>query len=224
MAAVDTPLARSRPATLPWWGGAWAGGAAFLLLAALAYPLGATPARLADRFNPLPPTLDGMAYLPDATIEDDSNEVHALHPTGYTMRGDADYAAIRWLLEQVQGSPVILEGVAPEYRWGSRIAKYTGLPAVLGWRWHQEQQRGSYAPQVDQRLRDVQLMYSSPSPARVTPLLEQYGVRYIIVGDLERAYYNAAGLAKFTQMTDTLRPAYEQDGVTIYEVLARSGA
>jgi YYY domain-containing protein len=208
-------------AALPWWGWAWAASAVFLLLAALAYPLGATPARLADRFTPLPPTLDGMAYMSQASLRDGGSEVMANNPAGTNIRLPEDYEAIKWILENVEGSPVILEASIPEYRWGSRFAKYTGLPAVLGWRWHQVQQRGTYAPQVDQRLRDVQLMYNDPSPSRVMPLLEKHRVRYIIVGDLERAYYAPAGIAKFEQMGDTLRPVYQQGGVTIYEFLEK---
>ena len=230
--APAAPLASGTPSdsvlspqssALSWWQYAWAGGAACLLLAALAYPLGATPARLADRFNPLPPTLDGMAYMPFATIDDGNSEVRGQHPQGVRFSGAEDYAAIRWLLENTQGSLVVLEASIPEYRWGSRVAKYTGLPAVLGWRWHQVQQRGTYAPQVDARLRDVQTMFGDPNPARVTPLLDKYGVRYIYVGDLERAYYSAAGIGKFDQMADTLRPVYQQGSVTIYEVLGQNG-
>jgi uncharacterized membrane protein len=208
----------TRHSSLPWWQWAWLGVAGALLLAALAFPLGATPARVADRFQPLPPTLDGMAYMQYATVTDASSEVAAANPGGATIRAFNDYDAIRWLQDNVQGSPVILEASIPEYRWGARVAKYTGLPAVLGWRWHQAQQRGTYAPQVDQRLRDVQLMFSDPSPDRVLPLLAKYQVRYIYVGDLERAYYPAAGIAKFGQMPDTLRPVYDRNGVTIYEV------
>jgi uncharacterized membrane protein len=220
----DLPVAASartdgRPG-VPGWGWVWAAVAPLLIVASLAYPLGATPARLADRFQPLPPTLDGMAYMAYMVLPEGNSEVRAVNPQGAEIRGASDYAALRWLLENVKGSPVILEAQIPEYRWGSRVAKYTGLPTVLGWRWHQAQQRGVYAPQVDQRQRDVQTMFSDPSPARVQPLLNKYGVRYIYVGDLERAYYSAAGLAKFDQMSDALRPVYREDGVTIYEVLA----
>jgi uncharacterized membrane protein len=219
-AAGPAGVAPAGASGLAWWHWIWLGGVGFLLLAVLAFPLGGIPARLADRFNPLPLTLDGMAYMPYAAIPDGSSEVTALHGQGVTLRGEADYAAIRWILSNVKGSPVVLEASIPEYRWGARIAEYTGLPAVLGWRWHQVQQRGTYGPMVDQRLRDVQLMFNDPSPARVVPLLRKYQVRYVYVGDLERAYYPAAGLAKFDQMTDVLRPVYQQDGVTIYEVIA----
>jgi YYY domain-containing protein len=227
---VETVAApRPRPAQPPGgrfsrWRLAWLGAAGALLLAVLAFPLGATPARLADRFNPLPATLDGMAYMPYATLEDTNREVTARHPQGVTLRLGSDAAAIRWLLTNASGSPVVLEASIPEYRWGARVAKYTGLPAVLGWRWHQSQQRGPYAPAVDQRLRDVQIMFDDPTPARTLPLLAKYNVRYVYVGDLERAYYGGDGLAKFERMTDVFRPVYRQDGVTIYEVVGDPGA
>ena len=39
--------------------------------------------------------------------------------------------------ENIQGTPVVLEAQTPEYRWGSRVAIYTGFPTVVGWSWHQ---------------------------------------------------------------------------------------
>ena len=209
----------TRFAPIRWWEWAWATGGTALGLAILAYPLGAIPARLSDRFAPLPPTLDGMAYMRTATVHDASSEVTPANPNGATIRAFADRAAIDWLLANVEGTPVVLEASVPEYRWGSRISKYTGLPSVLGWRWHQAQQRGPYAPQVDARLRDVQLMFNAPQATAVTTLLDRYQVRYVYLGDLERAYYTAPGIAKFGTAPELFRRVYEADGVEVFEYL-----
>ncbi len=52
-----------------------------------------------------------------------------------------DEEAFAWLRRSVVGSPVVLEASVPPYRWGSRVSVYTGLPTVIGWDWHQRQQR-----------------------------------------------------------------------------------
>jgi uncharacterized membrane protein len=134
-----------------------------------------------------------------------------------------DYAAIHWMQDNIQGSPVILEGLGQsEYRWANRVSIHTGLPAVVGWRWHQVQQRAALPSQtVEWRRDDVRACYSTPDIARAQGILSRYGVRYIYVGEYERAYYVPAGLAKFDRMVDEgmLRVVYDAQGVKIYEVV-----
>ena len=48
--------------------------------------------------------------------------------TARTCNLPGDAQAIRWLQDNVVGTPVVLEGRSPVYRWGSRISIYTGLP------------------------------------------------------------------------------------------------
>jgi uncharacterized membrane protein len=154
--------------------------------------------------------------MPQATIPDAGEVIN--NPGGVSIEaapitGDPLAAGQR---PGVAGDPGASVGVPL-----GRPHRRAGLPAVLGWL-APCQQRGTYGPQVDQRLRDVQTMFNDPSPGRVIPLLSKYQVRYIYVGDLERAYYTPAGIAKFDQMTDTLRPIYHESGVTIYEVISRA--
>ena len=54
-----------------------------------------------------------------------------------------DLQAIQWLRAALPGIPVIAEANTWPilYGWGNRYAVYTGLPAVIGWDWHQRQQR-----------------------------------------------------------------------------------
>ena len=183
---------------------------ALFTLAATVYPVVATKARLEDRFDRnVPLTLDGTAYMKGAEYHDQNQ----------TIPLASDFQAIRWIQDNIEGSPVILEAQTPIYRWGSRISIYTGLPTVLGWDWHQKQQRGIYQAQVDQRATDVKTMYTDPSLEKRVALLKEYRVKYIYVGELERAYYSQASLDRFEDMVgDFLDVVYDHDRVRIYRV------
>jgi len=200
---------------------AW-GVTAVLFIGVMLYPAFAARAKIRDRFSAeaSPRGLDGIAYMDKAIYVDNNRD----------MKLAADKDAISWLLHNVQGSPVILEGVTPNYRWGSRFSIYTGLPAVAGWDWHQKQQRSVVPLVVDRRIRHVGEIYNTTDTARARHLLNTYGVSYIIVGELERAYYQPQGLAKFDAWAQQgyLRQVYPAPGsnagalvVRIYEVTGR---
>jgi len=196
-----------------------------LLLCGMLYPPTATRARIEDRFVPTPPTLDGMAYMRESvwytTWRTPGQQDGATPPErDYEVELVWDYQAIRWLQDNVAGSPVILEGTTGIfYRWDCRVAIYTGLPDVVGWDWHLQQQLGTYAPQVSQRLGDVFTMYGSPNVPQTLELLRKYHVKYVYVGDLERIYYDPAGLYKLEAMKDVyLDEVYRNPHVVIYQV------
>jgi len=177
------------------------------VLAALVYPIGATPVRLDDRFRDLPKTLDGMAYMRDLTYDDQQGKISF----------EADYQGIQWLRQNVSGTPAIVEAHVPIYRWGSRFAIYTGLPDVLGWDWHQTQQRGG-GP-VQQRAADVDAFYTSPDVQSAVKFLHAYNVSYVILGQVERLYYPPQGIDKFnSNLNGALEPVYNNQGLTIYKV------
>jgi YYY domain-containing protein len=190
----------------------WWPAFALLLVACLFYPLMAIPARVDDHFaTSTGRTLDGTAYMQTALYRDRDQDI-AL---------DWDRQAMAWLQDHVHGSPVIVEANTPLYRWGNRVAVNTGLPALIGWDWHQRQQRTVLPPDVvDRRLRDVQTIYTDQDPKLVSDLLHGYGVQYVYVGALERLYYDAAGLAKFDAANGLYwNVIYENPGVQIYQVL-----
>jgi len=191
-----------------------------LLLASL-YPLFAIPAKIKDRYvADSPHGLDGTAYMLLATrIEGVDGKLGRDFVLSY------DYDAIKWMRNNVSGSPVIMEGTTggAQYRWGNRFAINTGLPAVVGWEWHQRQQRGVIDDRVVfARNKDVTEFYTTLDTNRALTLLARYGVKYIIVGDLEKAYYPVTGFAKFVALTANgkLRIAYQNQGTIVFEVLA----
>lgn len=188
---------------------AFAVGLVALLLSALVYPFFALPERVEDRFVSLGRTNDGLAFMQYATYGDENGT--------YELR--YDYEAIRWLRDNVEGSPPIIEAVTPEYRWGSRISIYTGLPAVAGWNWHQRQQRGDFAQMVLDRQREVQDFYSTPDVALAQRILDRYDVAYVIVGQLERGYYPPEGIAKIEAgLGGMLTLVFDNGGTQIYRV------
>ena len=105
-----------------------------------------------------------------------------MDPNGGAYDLKWDLEAIRWLLDNVVGSPVILEGHAPEYRWGGRYSINTGLPTVLGWNWHQRQQRAAADDQeVWNRVGEISTIYNTLDWDQAESLLDKYNVRYIVV-------------------------------------------
>ncbi len=182
---------------------------AVLVLGALVYPAFATPPRLRDRFVALPRTLDGTAFMAKTVYQDPKGQI----PLFDDRRG------IEWLRENVEGTPAIVEGRTDLYRWGGRFSIYTGLPTVLGWDWHQTQQRGKLAGMVSQRAEQVDAFYKDPNPDQALRFLRRYDVRYVIVGQVERLYYPGAGLQKFQSgLNGALEVAYENPSLTIYRV------
>ncbi len=198
-----------------WLRRIWIGALIVLFAMAAIYPVLGTKSRVSDRFdNTIPPTLDGTAYMDHAVYVDSDDQTHLTAQ----IQLATDKQAMLWLEDNVVGTPTILEANRPLYRWGSRFAIYTGLPTVLGWDWHQRQQRWGLQYEIDQRLNDVKTMYTDPSVDRTLSLLRSYNVTYIILGQQEQAFYPTAR-AKFDTMVGTsLSVAYDQNGVRIYQV------
>ena len=186
------------------------------------FTLSAAIDKVSDRMTDgVPLTLDSIAYMEHAQYADFDT----------MMNLDQDYHAIRWMQDNVQGSPVIVEANCPEYRWCTRFTIYTGLPGVVGWNWHQRQQRTLTPQLVEQRVTEVGLFYSTTDGQEAADFLQRYNVRYIIVGQLERGEYPAEGLEKFAEYDGKLWDAVYHEGrnhdlqgsfVNIYHITSRS--
>ena len=188
--------------------GVWIAALVVVVASSFIYPILGTRSRLADRFDTGNMTLDGADFMRSA--------VHREGTTPIALRWD--YEAITWLQDNVEGSPVILEAHNEQYHWSARIANYTGLPTVLGWPWHQIQQRMRYDDAVRARAADVNYIYSTPDMDLALDMLRRYEVAYVVLGQLEEAYYPAGGLRKFDEMVQQglAVVVYENEGVKIY--------
>ncbi len=184
------------------------------LFASALYPLFAIPAKVHDRWvKEAPHTLDGTRFLRYALFYEEGQPVDL----------SEEARVIAWMRRSVDGSPVVMEQNAPvEYvTFGNRVSIYTGLPDVIGWRWHQVQQLMALPPgTVEARQEDVRRFYDTPDPQEAMEILRRYGVRYVVVTPYERLRMTAEGEAKFAQMVaeGMLEVAFDDEVSQVYRV------
>ncbi len=163
--------------------------AAVLALGGTLYPVMATRTKSEPFANA--PTLDGMVFL---------------------RRGRADDAsAIDWLRLNPPRAPVV-EAVGNDYTDAGRVSTFAAVPTLVGWVGHEQQWRGPN-PEVDRRRELARRVYMDPDDAAWRRPLEELGVRYIVLGSLERELYGpdaGAGLAQ------KLPVVHQSGGTVIY--------
>ena len=204
----------------PFWNLRWRtiyqSGLYVLLAGAFLFTITATSDKISDRMTPTAPhSLDSMNFMN-----------YSQHWDVNMMDLSEDYRAIRWMQDNVQGSPVLVEANCSEYRWCTRFTIYTGLPGVIGWNFHQRQQRALIAPNlISDRIDEIARFYMTSDVEWSLAFLKKYQVKYIIVGQLERNIYppielSQDGLFKFKTFEGKYwKAVYQDKNTTIYEVL-----
>lgn len=207
----------------------WYGVAALLITTAALYPLMATQGKAVFRLGSgTPLTLDGLEYMQYANYTEVVDRLvmdQVEQPVYEQISLLDDYRLIRWLQDNIVGSPVIIEAQSYLllYQWGGRISINTGLPSVVGWDYHQTQQRslGNMPQMVRMRVANVNAFYTTPIISEAANLLYHYEVGYVIVGALERARYSASGgLEKLDRMVEMglLSVVYREGISVVYQV------
>jgi YYY domain-containing protein len=147
----------------------WMVSLVLLVLSCSVFPVVATFTRI-EEMN-AKPALDGMEYMKEMD------------------RGD--YDAIKWIQENIRGTPIILEASADDssYNYTSRVSANTGLPTVIGWTTHEWFWGRDYA-EIKTRLEDVNSIYSTGNIKKALELMNKYKVSYVYIGQLERQMYD----------------------------------
>jgi len=197
----------------PIWGTVWRVVAVVVMGAAAAYvPLG-VHARVSERFPEGPGprwTLDGAAFMRTAVYRWPDND------SAISLSYDLD--AIRWLWENVSGTPVVVEAPLGYYREGGcRIASFTGLPNLVGM--HQREQRPWDV--VAAREHDAAALYTASSDEQALRILEKYDVGFVYVGQLERISYGSEGMLTLARLAErgVLVAAHQNEGGILYRVV-----
>jgi uncharacterized membrane protein len=99
-----------------------------------------------------------------------------------------DRRVVEWLRAQPEARAVLVEANADDFTLGARISANTGIPTVLGWPAHEQLWRDN-TPAVWARRDDVDRLYGATSRAAAQDIVRRYGVRWLVVGRLERERY-----------------------------------
>jgi len=179
----------------------------FLVIGSLIFPVLGTHKRIAVRFDTTQPlTLNGTTYMNRAIYHDPGGEIQLSN----------DKEAIEWMLTNLKGLPVVAEAVTPIYRWGSRFSIYTGFPTVIGWTWHQQQQRVFSHQEINRRVNDVETLYISKDVSAVKAIIKKYDIEYVVLGKIEEIYYYSKDNSfSDTAISKITVPVYENSGLKI---------
>ena len=119
----------------------------------------------------------------------DPSQYKGLNATAFLETDYAeDVGAIKWLKENVQGSPVVLEANGDSYSEYERVSAMTGLPTVMGWYVHEWLWRNDVAD-LNAKADEIETIYTSTNAAEAQMLVEKYDISYIFVGSCEREKY-----------------------------------
>ncbi|OYT33260.1 hypothetical protein B6U96_16620 [Archaeoglobales archaeon ex4484_92] len=159
-----------------------------LVILMIVYPIFATPVRYSKREF----TLDGLIY---------------------TKEFCGDYYAIKWL--QSKYGVIIEEGCTRgalcAYKYGGRVAAFTGNPTVIAWTNHEFIWRGNYS-KISERAKDVKKFYKTSSCKIMREIAKKYKVKYIFVGYEEKRVFGVS-LKKFENCFEKV---YQYDGTAIF--------
>lgn len=147
-----------------------------------------------------------------------------------------DWFAIRELNRaiderKIDRRAVMLEATGDSYTDYGRISSFTGLQTVMGWSMHEWLWRGSFNEEikpktrvgersqeidtVQNRVRDIGIMYQAEKIEDLRTKLDLYGVKYIVVGTLERQKYPRLNEALIREVAPHV--FFERGSLKIYE-------
>ena len=139
-----------------------------------------------------------------------------LNATNYLENAIPDDAAgIRWLNDNVNGQPVVLEASGDSYKdYDNRVSAMTGLPTVLGWYVHEWLWRNNLEEE-NQRKEEVQTIYTSSNAEQIKSLIEKYKISYLFIGSCEAEKY---GEINSELLTSLGKVVFRQGETMIIEV------
>ncbi len=142
----------------------------------------------------LGPDLDGLSFMKNR----DQNELNVISDIrSIAVRGD-----------------VLVEAVGDSYLEYSRISESTGVPAILGWEFHERQWHGT-DELFSGRSEDVKSIYTADDEQDLAQLIDKYDLTMVVVGPRERSIYGNIDMAIFDTLGDRI---IEHGDYTVFSI------
>jgi YYY domain-containing protein len=127
-----------------------------------------------------------------------------------------DYDLIQYIKKNIKGVPVTVEVNGSSNTSYGRISANTGLPNIFNWYTHQQLWRNSDIPAYQQRIADIETLYTQTDQAAVMDIIRKYQVKYIVIGKFERAKY--ADALNETLLTGLGQVVFQKNNTLFIEV------
>ena len=151
---------------------------------------------------------------------DDRNRTSLAAPAVSAPQGELQ--AAQWLQQNVSGTPVILTGDGPASGSTGTINAITGFSTVLGGGEFERNTRPGWNRMVEHRSMDVTTIYTGMRDwVMVSPLITQYNIGYIVIGNEERARFGTIDESFAVAVANGhLKIVFEYDDVIVYRVVS----
>jgi uncharacterized membrane protein len=142
-----------------------------------------------------------------------------------------DWETVKYINGNIHKRSVIAEAVGDSYTTFSRIATFTGMITPMGWKTHEWTWRfegknaENAAPGVTVETgwgavakvaEDIKTLYATADISEARRIIEQYGIEYVYIGDMERTtYFNNLEEQKFFTLGTMV---FESGGSRLFKV------
>lgn len=124
----------------------------------------------------------------------------------------AEFEAINWIKEYTTPNSIILEAIKDGEPFCGRISGYSNRLNLINW---PHIQKNLYDKKTQKiiatKTADIHFIYEEPDKTKVLPIIDNYNISYIFVGEVEKELYTPESLTGFQDIaTNSIRFNDEQ--------------
>ena len=129
-------------------------------------------------------------------------------------RNQDEKETIFQIRKMAETEDILVESIGESYSDHGRIAGYSGVPGLLGWKGHELQWHGDDALFID-REEDVETIYTTTEYSELNRLIDKYSLTMVVVGPREKSAYGDIDMSLFDTLGERV---IESGSYTIFKI------